>query len=130
MAMFTEIEMFSYVRNDDKGPLSLFRWWRLAESREQGTVCCLCCKSTKLFKVPPRNFCQMLLSKSQNTHQFLCWHSLQFFNRVQYGCYRTKVWFNLTRNVTANMIGQIISFYFRLLWIKVGGSFSFYSDGL
>lgn len=23
---------------------------------------------------------------------------------------RTKVWFNLTRNVTANVIGQIISF--------------------
>lgn len=42
---------------------------------------------------------------------------------------RTKVWFNLTRNVTANVIGQIISFHFRLLWIKVGGSFFFYSDG-
>lgn len=38
---------------------------------------------------------------------------------------RTKVWFNLTRNVTANVIGQIISFHFRLLWIKVGGSFFF-----
>lgn len=39
---------------------------------------------------------------------------------------RTKVWFNLTRNVTANVIGQIISFHFRLLWIKVGGSFFSY----
>lgn len=42
---------------------------------------------------------------------------------------RTKVWFNLTRNVTANVIGQIISFHFRLLWIKVGGSFFSYLDG-
>lgn len=41
---------------------------------------------------------------------------------------RTKVWFNLTRNVTANVIGQIISFHFRLLWIKVGGSFSFFTQ--
>lgn len=41
---------------------------------------------------------------------------------------RTKVWFNLTRNVTANVIGQIISFHFRLLWIKVGGSFFSYLD--
>lgn len=129
MAMFTEIEiMFSYVRNDDKGPLSLFRWWRLAESRAQFVVCVVNVQSYLKFLLGI--FVRwMLLSKSQNTHQFLCWHSLQFFNRVQYGCYRTKVWFNLTRNVTANMIGQIISFYFRLLWIKVGGSFPFYSDG-
>lgn len=41
---------------------------------------------------------------------------------------RTKVWFNLTRNVTANVIGQIISFS-SALDQGVGGSFFSYLDG-